>query len=207
MIPRYPEQFKDTKWDVKKEHTVYTGIYTHRLVFWISEGRIKKGEVMVWRGGLSGWEKPEQLPELIPYFRLWEEKQRPRKRRRIPIQRKRVIKDILVIDDEEDTCLLLKNLLGERYKVDTFTVGRKAINYIKRHKPDLAFVDLRLRDMDGISVLSRIRKISPRTIPVMISAYGDDEVKDEAEHHGAFSFIDKPLYQRKIFNVIRKITH
>lgn len=197
---------QDVKWDVKKENTVYSNVYTHRLVQWISSGKIKKGEVTVWTGGLSGWHKPEALPELIPYFEEWQAKQRLRRKRRVLIFKKKFIKTIAVIDDEEDTCFLLKNLLGRKYGVNIFTSGRKGINYIKKHKPDLALLDLRLQDVDGLTALSRIKKASPRTIVTMISAYGDDEVKREAMRYGAYSFIDKPLYQRKIFGLIKKIT-
>lgn len=196
----------DVKWDVKKEHSIYSGVYTHRLVQWISTGKIKKGEVMVWRGGLSGWQKPEVLPELTPYFREWEARQKPKKKKRVCVRRKKDIKTILVIDDEKDTCFLLKNLLGEKYKVNTVTTGREGINFVKKHKPDFVLLDLKLHDMDGLTALSRIRKTSPRTVVTMISAYGDEDIKKDARRYGAFSFLDKPLYQKKIYNVIRRTT-
>lgn len=204
MSPKFITEIKDVKWDVKKEHSIYTEVYTHRLVQWISSGKIKKGEVMVWTGGLSGWQKPEILPDLMPYFKIWEEKQRKRRKRKVYIPRRKEIKSILVVDDEEDICFLLKNLLGEKYKVNTVTTGRAAINYIKSNKPDFTLLDLRLPDMDGLTVLSRIKKISPQTTVSMISAYGDEDVKKEAKRYGAYSFIDKPIYQRKLFNVIRR---
>lgn len=201
-----PKGITDVKWDVKKGASVYTEVWTHRLVHWILKGIIKKGEIMVWRGGLSGWYKPEDLPELKPYFEEWKARHEPRKRKRFVVRRKKEIKSISVIDDEEDTCLLLKKLLGDKYEISTFTEGREGVNYIRRNKPDLVLLDLRLRDIDGLTALSRIRKASPRTVVSMISAYGDENVKKEAKHYGAFSFIDKPLYQKKILSVIRRCT-
>ena len=195
---------KDVKWDIKKAQTIYSDIYTYRLIYWISIGRIKRGEVMVWRGGLSGFVKPESLPELIPYFEQWEAGKKPKKKRRAFVHRKKEIKSILVIDDEEDICRLLKNLLDKKYEVNTATTGRGGINFVKKNKPDLVLLDLKLKDMEGLSVLSRIKQVRPRTIVTMISAYGDEDVKKDAKRFGAFSFVDKPLYQKKIFNAIKR---
>lgn len=196
----------DVKWDVKKGYSVYSEVWTHRLVHWISTGIVKRGDIMVWRGGLSGWTRPEDLSELLPFFRQWEARRRPKKKKKVLIRRKKEIKSILVVDDEPDTCLLLKSLLGDKYEVSTVTTGREGIRHIKKNKPDLTFLDLRLRDMDGLTVLSRIKKASPSTIVSMISAYGDEDVKREAVHYGAFAFLDKPLYQRKVFSVIKRAT-
>lgn len=202
-----PQKIKDIKWDVKKGHSIYTEVYTHRLANWISTGRIKKDEVTVWRGGLSGWVRPEELSELTPYFEEWETKQQRKKRKkRVAIHRKKEIKSILVIDDEEGTCHLLNRLLNQKYEVNTVTTGQSGINFVKREKPDLVLLDLKLKDMDGLSVLAKIKKASPGTIVTMISAYGDEDVKEEAKNYGAFSFLDKPLYEKKIFNTIKKAT-
>lgn len=199
------KDLKDEKWDVKKEQAVYSGVYTHRLVHWIKNGRIKKGEVTVWRGGLSGWTKPESLPELIPFFEQWEASQRKKRKKRIVVHKKKEIKSILVIDDEPDTCDLLKQLL-EKYEVNAVTTGRGGINFVKEHKPDMVLLDLKLGDMDGIKVLSKIKKVSPGTLVTMISAYGDEDIKNEARHIGAFGFLDKPLFEKKVLNILKKAT-
>ena len=110
----------------------------------------------------------------------------------------------MVIDDEEDICRLLKNFLDKKYEVNTVTTGRGGINFVKNNKPDMVLLDLRLGDMDGLKVLSKIKKISPRTVVTMISAYGDEDLKKEARHIGAFGFLDKPLFEKKVLNVIKK---
>jgi len=203
MLIQIPKELKDVKWDIRRAQSIYSGIYTHRLVHWITEGRIKKGEVMVWRGGLSGYVKPESLFELIPYFEQWEAAQKPKRKKRF-IHKKREIKSILVIDDEEDICRLLKNFLDKKYEVNTVTTGRGGINFVKNNKPDMVLLDLKLKDMEGLSVLSRIKQSRPRTIVTMISAYGDEDVKKNAKSFGAFGFVDKPLYQKKIVNAIKR---
>jgi len=198
-----PRDLKDIKWDIWKGHTSYTGIYTNRLIQWILSGGIKKGEVRVWRSGLAAHVPPENLPELKPYFDQWEGKQKRRRKRKITVHRKKEIKSILVVDDEGDTCSLLKTLLAG-YEVNTVTTGRGAINFVTQNKPDMVLLDLKLGDMDGLKVLSKIKKASPRSLVTMISAYGDENVKKEAKEYGAFSFLDKPLFKKKVFNIIKK---
>jgi len=198
-----PRDLKDIKWDIWKGHTSYTGIYTNRLIQWILSGGIKKGEVRVWRSGLAAHVPPENLPELKPYFDQWEAKQKRGRKRKVTIHRKKQIKSILVVDDEEDTCSLLKTLLAG-YEVNTVTTGRGAINFVTQNKPDMVLLDLKLGDMDGLKVLSKIKKASPRSLVTMISAYGDENVKKEAKEYGAFSFLDKPLFKKKVFNIIKK---
>jgi len=191
-----PKELKDVKWDVRKGHSIYSGVYTQRLVQWILSGWIKKGDVTVWRSGLSGYRKPEELFELISYFNKKETGQKKKRKRKVVVRRKKDIKSILVVDDEKDTCSLLKKLL-EGCDVNSVTTGRKAINFVKKHRPDMVLLDLKLGDMDGLTVLSKIKKVSPRTFVTMISAYGDENVKREAKSYGAFDFLDKPLFEKK----------
>jgi len=65
---RVTEKFKDIKWDIKKGYAAYRSISTDMLCKWIKEGKINNGEVKVWRSGLSGFRRPEDLDELKPYF-------------------------------------------------------------------------------------------------------------------------------------------
>ncbi|KAF0151294.1 MAG: hypothetical protein FD188_3454, partial [Ignavibacteria bacterium] len=101
----------EIRWDIKRSADVYRQILDARLKFWISTGKIKPGEVVVWRGGFSGWRRPEELEELIPYFRRHEKGQlRKLKRRKLvrkALPEKTQIKNILIIDDEKDLCELL----------------------------------------------------------------------------------------------------
>ena len=197
---------RDIKWDVKKERGTYSNIYTPRLIQWILKGVIKKGEVLVWRSGFSGWIMPEKLPELIPYFNRYAEKQKLLKEKRLYPDRKKQIESILVIDDEKETCVLFDKLLEREYDVTAVTTGRGGINSVKKNKPDLVFLDLKLKNMYGLSVLTKIKKISPETTVIMISAHGDAHIKKEAKQCGAFAFLDKPIYIKQIWDIIKKVS-
>jgi len=200
----------EIKWDIKRGADIYRQVLDNRLKSWISTGKIKPGEVVVWRGGFSGWRKPEELEELIPYFRRYEKGQlRKLKRRKLitkALPEKIQIKNILIIDDEKDLCQLLGDTLSSRgYNVESANTKREAISSLKSRSPDLVFLDLKLPDGDGLKLLSCIKKINPSTTVNIISAYGTEEVRDEARKLGAYGFIDKPFSEKDILRSIREL--
>jgi len=197
----------EIKWDIRRGSEIYRTVYDGRLKNWISTGKVKKGEIVVWKSGFSGWRKPEELDELRPFFERWEKGQLGEREResRTPPSKKR-IKNILLIEDEKDICSLLSEALVRKgYSVKTARTRREGINILKKSSPDLAFLDLKLPDGDGMSVLSQMRKSNPKTIPAIISAYGSADRREEARRKGAYIFIDKPFTDREILKVIRQI--
>jgi len=205
---------QEIKWDIKRGAGIYRVIYNSRLKSWIATGAIKRGEIMVWRSGLSGFRKPEELPELAPFFSVWEKlqeklalkriKQKKSKEQGVP--QKRPIRDILIIDDEKDLCSLLSDALsGHGYHVALANTRREGLICLKKAPPDLVFLDLKLPDGDGISVLSKIRQLCPQTIVTIISAYGSEERREEARKKGAYGFIDKPFTEKDILKSIRQV--
>ncbi|MGA1876062.1 MAG: sigma-54-dependent transcriptional regulator [bacterium] len=123
---------------------------------------------------------------------------------------------ILVVDDEEYTRGFFRNLLGdEGYEVVTCTNGAKALRLCTQKAFDLILLDLRLPgNIDGIQVLQEIKKISPETVVIMISAHGTLERAVEAVKLGAENFLSKPFsgIEDILFHIekaleLQKITH
>ena len=200
----------EIKWDIKRGADVYRQVFDSRLKSWISTGKIKPGEVVVYRSGFSGWRKPEELNEIIPYFRRYEKAQLRKIKRRKParntLPEKTHIKNILIIDDEKDLCQLLGDTLSSHgYNVECANTRREAMSSLKSHSPDMVFLDLKLPDGDGLRLLSCIKKINPSTAVNIISAYGTEEVRDKARKLGAYGFIDKPFSEETILRNIREL--
>ena len=210
----------EIRWDIRRGADIYRQILDSRLRHWISTGKIKSGEVVVWRSGFSGWRRPEELGELIPYFQRYERVQLKKIRRREPVRKaltplekatgeerssltglpeKNQIKNILIIDDEKDLCQLLGDTLSAcGYHVEFANTKREAMSRLKSQSPDLVFLDLKLPDGDGLKLLSCIKNINSGTTVNIISAYGTEEVRDEARKLGASGFIDKPFSEEDI---------
>ena len=195
----------EIKYDIKRGAQIYRVIYGTRLRSWISKGVIKRGETVVWRSGLSGWRKPEELAELTPFFKQWERQQlqeAERKKKGLLLRRK--IKNILIIDDEKDLCSLLSEGLTQRnYNVLTANTKREAMACLKKKSVDLVLLDLKLPNGSGIKLLPRIKRISPKTVVIIISAYGNEEARQIAKKGGAFTFINKPFTEEDILRAIK----
>lgn len=109
------------------------------------------------------------------------------------------MEQILIIDDDRDMCLLLEKLLKRNnYQVLTFYNGFDALKYLSANSPDLILCDLRLGDIDGISILEKVRGMN-KSIPfIMISAYADIQMSLNAINKGAFEYITKPIVAEEI---------
>ena len=199
----------EIKWDIKRGADIYRQVLDNRLKSWISTGKLKLGEVVVWRSGFSGWRRPEEVEKLIFYFSRYEKAQLRKLKRRKPerstLPEITQIKNILIIDDEKDLCQLLGDALSSYdYNVKFVHTKKTALSSLKEQTPDMVFCDLKLSDGDGMKILSKIKSISPGTIVNIISAYGSDEAREEAKRLGAYSFIDKPFSEEDILENIRE---
>jgi len=199
----------EIKWDIRRSADIYSQILDARLKSWISAGKIKPGETVVWKSGFSGWRKPEELEELIPWFRrreriLSRETRREKRARKVLI--KSQIKDILIVDDEKDLRdLLSAALVSRKYNVACAATVKEAVRSMRRNLYDLMFLDLKLPDGDGMKLISKIKKINPDVIINIISAYGNPETQKKAMEMGVNRFIDKPFSEKDIIKSIKEL--
>ena len=103
---------------------------------------------------------------------------------------------ILVVDDDPETGRLVRSWFeGQPYEVLVADGGRKGLKLALAERPDLILLDLRMPDMDGISVARRLRdEATTRNIPVlMLTACRDVEHKVEAFTAGADDYVTKPF--------------
>lgn len=198
----------ELKYDVRRGADTYRSIYHSKLKSWILKGIIKQDEALVWRSGLSGWRKPEELEELIPFFKQREQVLLRRKKEELrpkpALLPKRQIKNVLIVDDEEDLCWLLTNALQSKgYNVSAANSIIKGIACLKKKVPNLVLLDLKLPDGNGMNMLPEIKAAAPQAVVVIISAYGSEEKREEAKNkEGVHGFIDKPFTEERILETI-----
>jgi CheY-like chemotaxis protein len=104
---------------------------------------------------------------------------------------------ILVVDDEPDMCWALENILRPAgYAMTATTSGAEALKLLDGEPYDVAFVDAKLPDLDGLELAALIRQRSPHTAIVLISGYfyQEDRSITEGLEKGLFiGFISKPF--------------
>lgn len=113
--------------------------------------------------------------------------------------------NILVVDDEKDTCLLLRQVLEkEGYVVDSANSGAEALNILRKKKVNLVITDLNMPEMDGLSLIREARKLKTNTKFIMMTAYGEIETYLDAINMGVFDYLNKPMEISDIRNAVKK---
>ncbi len=106
-------------------------------------------------------------------------------------------KRILIVDDEEDFCSLVKTGLEARdeYKVSMATGGKHGLEIARIERPDLILLDITMPEMDGFTVLERLKKDRhTMSIPVvMLTARDDIEFKQRAAALFDEGYLVKPV--------------
>jgi len=101
---------------------------------------------------------------------------------------------VLVVDDESETLLQLFDLLtAAGYFVEGSSNSLDALGLIRRRPYDVVLVDVHMPEMGGLELFGRIRHLSPQTRVLLMSAFTDQLVRNEAERKGAAAFLQKPV--------------
>ena len=110
---------------------------------------------------------------------------------------------ILIVEDEPPIRRLLRTTLGaHEYRTIEAATGAEALSGLRHHRPDLVLLDLGLPDVDGLQLLSQIRKLSPVPI-VVLSSRGDEAAKVTALDSGADDYVTKPFGAEELMARIR----
>lgn len=112
---------------------------------------------------------------------------------------------ILVIDDDKDLCFLLNQfLIRKGYEVAVNYSGMEALAYLQTAKPDLVICDLRLEDIDGITLLGKIKQKNADLPVIIITGHADIKTSALALKQGAFDYVVKPLVTEQILLTIHE---
>ena len=111
-------------------------------------------------------------------------------------------KTVLVVDDEEVIRdFFIRALTG--YKVLTASSGEEALDIIRKDKPDLVLLDIKMPGIDGIETLKRIKEIDSSIVVIMLSAFATLENNIAAARLGAYTSIAKPFDLEEMKSIIK----
>lgn len=111
---------------------------------------------------------------------------------------------VLVVDDDDDICELLREALtDEGFAVATVPHGAAALELVKHHQPAVIIVDLRMPIMDGWAFVEQYRRVAkPAASILLLSALKD--VEESARRLGADGFIRKPFELAEVTAAIER---
>lgn len=113
--------------------------------------------------------------------------------------------NLLVTDDREGIRHLLKEVLEVfGYSVHTAATGQEALDTLASVDIDLVFLDLKMAGMDGLETLKTIKKSRRGPKVIMMTAYQDAAIFNEAIKYGASGFIAKPFDLNDLNEVIQR---
>lgn len=114
---------------------------------------------------------------------------------------------ILVVDDEPVTREIFGEILSEEgYSVVKARDGEEAIEKMQKEHFHIAFLDIRLPDINGVEVYRMMKKLAPKTVAIMMTAYSVENLIKEALELGAYTCIHKPFDINEILDLIKKIS-
>ncbi len=118
---------------------------------------------------------------------------------------------ILIVDDESGTRNALKTgLTSFGYQVLAAAGAPEALNIIESsisgvEPVEIMVTDLRMPGMNGLELIRSAKQMSPGLAAILMTAYGDDHIREEVQNLGRCRYIDKPFVPGTLLNIIEEI--
>ncbi len=114
---------------------------------------------------------------------------------------------ILLVDDEEDILWGLSEELSRHgWEILTASSGTEAIQILQSVKDlDFLITDVRMPDISGIDLLLKARELQPQIRAIVMTAHGNEELRNEAFQRGAISYLEKPFDFDQLLTVIQEM--
>ncbi len=114
-------------------------------------------------------------------------------------------KKVLIVDDETDIVNFMERFL-KRFKIAGVkaSTGEQALTIFREDKIDFVFLDINMKGMDGLTVLTELRKLDPNAKVFMITGNQEQATREKAMSLGALDFITKPLDLNELKEKIEK---
>ncbi|OKY74123.1 MAG: DNA-binding response regulator [Desulfobulbaceae bacterium DB1] len=111
---------------------------------------------------------------------------------------------VLLVDDEPDMLNMLSLIVRRQCHCDVIlaATGAMAIKEMESHVPDVVVTDIKMPDMDGLTLLKKIRERDETISVIVMTGYGTIEMAVQALKDGAYDFLEKPFDKDHIVRVI-----
>ena len=112
---------------------------------------------------------------------------------------------LLLVDDEKGFADIIAKRMSKRdIDVTKAYSGTEALQAIRKADFDVAVLDLKMEDMDGIEILKIFKKMDPDLAVIMLTGHGSEEAAKNGIKFGAFDYLTKPCDLEELLTKIRK---
>ena len=113
---------------------------------------------------------------------------------------------ILVIDDEPGIRHLLDTLLSRKgYAVVLADGGRKGLELFRRERPDVIVLDLKMPEMDGVTVLQQIRSLNPDQPVIILTGAATPGTEQQVRALGVTEFVEKEFSLHRLGDALKRL--
>jgi len=114
-------------------------------------------------------------------------------------------KNILVVDDDKVALQITERILRKQgYHVDVAETGREAEEKVNSRLFDLALIDVRLPDIDGVDLVEEIHRIKPKMVKIVITGFASMENGIKAMEAGADAYLVKPVASQELLRIVEQ---
>jgi len=112
---------------------------------------------------------------------------------------------VLLVDDEKSFVEVLNKRLSKRNIDVTMTFsGTEGIRALRKVDFDVAILDLKMEDMNGLEVLKIFKKIYPKMEVIILTGHESEQTAREGVKYGAFAYLTKPCVFEQLYDTIKK---
>ncbi|ACV61859.1 two component, sigma54 specific, transcriptional regulator, Fis family [Desulfofarcimen acetoxidans DSM 771] len=112
---------------------------------------------------------------------------------------------VLIVDDEEGVCEMLKDVLeDEGFEITLAYNAKDALKIMETEFPDTVLLDIRLPDADGIEVMDKLKQMGIEVPVILMTAFGTTEIAIQAMKQGAHDYLNKPLNLDELVLAVQK---
>ena len=112
---------------------------------------------------------------------------------------------LLLVDDEVGfTTVMAKRLTRRDMEITTAFSGAQGIQALRTKQFDVAVLDLKMEDMDGIEVLKIFKIMDPNMPVIMLTGHGSEKSANDGIQHGAYDYLTKPYEFTELLEKIRQ---
>ena len=110
---------------------------------------------------------------------------------------------VLVVDDDPQVCKTVGMILQEHgYHVQAFSQPRQALQAVRKSPFDIALIDIKMPDLDGLELVEKVKGEDPRVAPIVMTAYPDVQTAAETMRLGARDYITKPFREEQLLGSV-----
>lgn len=115
---------------------------------------------------------------------------------------------ILVADDEPAIRTMLEVILSaDGHEIVTVPDGKAALDYLRDHTPDAMLLDVKMPQMNGFEICSRVKQVKrlSSAAVLLLTGFDDDQTRDHARMVGADDLVYKPLSGKNLRSRVRQL--